>query len=210
MIIRDVEFIISAVKPDQYPVTTMPEVAMAGRSNVGKSSLINKLLNRRSVARVSATPGKTQQINYFLINNDFHLVDLPGYGFAKVPLDVKRQWGKMVETYLSRRENLRLVLLLIDIRHAPSKEDVEMYQYLAHYNRPHAILVTKADKISRGNYPKHLKIIKQTLNVLPNTPIIVTSSETGLGRDEVWDLVEKHLVPLPEPELAAEADIPSE
>ncbi|MBL0387135.1 YihA family ribosome biogenesis GTP-binding protein [Tumebacillus sp. ITR2] len=210
MIIRDVEFIISAVKPDQYPITTMPEVAMAGRSNVGKSSLINKLLNRRSVARVSATPGKTQQINYFLINNDFHLVDLPGYGFAKVPVDVKRQWGKMVETYLSRRENLRLVMLLIDIRHAPSKEDVEMYQYLAHYNRPHAILVTKADKISRGQYPKHLKIIKETLKILPNTPIIITSSETALGRDEVWDLVEKHLIPLPEPEFQDEEEIPSE
>jgi GTP-binding protein len=209
MIIRDVEFVISAVKPDQYPVTTMPEIAMAGRSNVGKSSLINKMLNRRGVARVSATPGKTQQINYFLINNDFHLVDLPGYGFAKVPIDVKRQWGKMVETYLSRRENLRLVLLLVDIRHAPSKEDVEMYQYLAHYGRPHGIIVTKADKISRGQYQKHIKVIKQTLNVLPNTPIILTSSETALGRDEVWDLIEKHLIPLPEPEVDEE-EIPSE
>lgn len=209
MIIKDAQFIISAVKPMQYPETTMPEIAMAGRSNVGKSSLINKLLNRRGLARISSTPGKTQQLNYYLINNEFHLVDLPGYGFAKVPLDVKRQWGKMVETYLGKRENLRLVLQLVDIRHAPSKEDVEMYQYLAHYNRPHAIIVTKADKISRGQYQKHIKVIKETLKVLPNTPIILTSSETGLGRDEVWNLVEPYLVPLPEPEVETE-ETPSE
>jgi len=205
MIIRDAQFIISAVKPDQYPEGDLPEIALAGRSNVGKSSLINKLLNRRGLARTSGTPGKTQQLNYYLINNDFYFVDLPGYGFAKVPKDVKAQWGKMIGTYLDKRGPLKLVLQLVDIRHAPSKEDVEMYQYLAHYNRPHAIIVTKADKVSRGQYQKHVKIIRDTLKVLPNTPIILTSSDTGLGKEEVWKLIEPYLV-RPEPAVVEEEE----
>ncbi|MGZ4105796.1 MAG: ribosome biogenesis GTP-binding protein YihA/YsxC [Tumebacillaceae bacterium] len=204
MIIRDAQFVISAVKPEQYPEGELPEIALAGRSNVGKSSLTNKLLNRRGLARTSATPGKTQQLNYYLINNDFYFVDLPGYGFARVPKDVKAQWGKMVTTYLDKRDNLKLVLQLVDIRHAPSKEDVEMYQYLAHYNRPHAVVVTKADKISRGQYQKHIKVIKQTLNVLPNTPIVITSSDTGLGKDELWKLIESYLTPPDQAEAVSE------
>ena len=193
MIIKDAKFIISAVKPAQYPEGDLPEIALAGRSNVGKSSLINKLLNRRGLARTSSTPGKTQQLNYYLINDSFYFVDLPGYGFAKVPQDVKAQWGKMIGGYLDKRENLQLCLQLVDIRHKPSKEDVEMYQYLAHYNRPHAIIVTKTDKISRGQYQKHVKIIRETLQVLPNTPIILTSADSGLGKEEVWKLIEQYL-----------------
>ncbi|TCP54759.1 GTP-binding protein [Tumebacillus sp. BK434] len=193
MMIRDAKFIISAVKPDQYPEGDLPEVALAGRSNVGKSSLINRLLHRRGLARTSGTPGKTQQLNYYLLNEDLYFVDLPGYGFAKVPKDVKAQWGKMIGTYLDKRENLKLVMQLIDIRHAPSKEDVEMYQYLAHYARPHAIVVTKADKVARGQYQKHIKIIRDTLKVLPGTQIILTSADTGLGKQEVWDLIAKHI-----------------
>lgn len=193
MMIREAKFIISAVKPEQYPEGDLPEVAMAGRSNVGKSSLINRLLHRRGLARTSGTPGKTQQLNYYLLNEDLYFVDLPGYGFAKVPRDVKAQWGKMIGTYLDNRENLKLVMQLIDIRHAPSNEDVEMYKYLAHYARPHAILVTKADKVSRGQYQKHIKVIKEKLQVLPGTPIILTSADTGLGKQEVWDLIAKHI-----------------
>jgi len=209
MIIRDAQFIISAVKPEQYPEGDLPEIALAGRSNVGKSSLINKLLNRRGLARTSGTPGKTQQLNYYLINNDFYFVDLPGYGFAKVPQDVKRQWGKMISTYLDKRENLKIVLQLVDVRHAPSKEDVEMYQYLAHYNRPHAIIVTKADKISRGQYQKHIKVIRETLSVLPNTPIILTSADSGLGKEEVWNLLQPYLA-APPTEEATEKTSPTE
>lgn len=190
MIIRDAQFIISAVKPDQYPEGDLPEIAMAGRSNVGKSSLINKLLNRRNLARRSATPGKTQQLNYFMINNEFYFVDFPGYGFAKVPVAVKQQWGKMITKYLDIRDNLKLVLQLVDIRHEPSRDDVEFYQYLKASGRDHAIVVTKADKISRGQYQKHLKVIRQSLGVVPGTPIILTSSDTGLGREEVWELIE--------------------
>jgi GTP-binding protein len=197
VIIKDAKFIISAVKPEQYPEGNLPEIALAGRSNVGKSSLINKLLNRRGLARTSSTPGKTQQLNYYLINNEFYFVDLPGYGFARVPKDVKAQWGKMIGRYLDKRENLQLVLQLVDIRHAPSKEDVEMYQYLVHHQRPHAIIVTKADKVSRGQYQKHVKVIRETLGLIPGTPIILTSSETGQGKDEVWKLLEPYLVPLP-------------
>jgi GTP-binding protein len=195
VIIRDAQFIISAVKPEQYPEGDLPEIALAGRSNVGKSSVINRLLNRRSLARTSGTPGKTQQLNYYLINNEFYFVDLPGYGFAKVPRDVKAQWGKMIGTYLDIRDNLKLCLQLVDIRHAPSKEDVEMYQYLAHYNRPHAIIATKADKISRGQYQKHIKVIKDTLKILPNTPVILTSAVSGLGKEELWKLIESYLTP---------------
>ncbi|MCX7571336.1 ribosome biogenesis GTP-binding protein YihA/YsxC [Tumebacillus sp. DT12] len=192
MIIKDAKFIISAVKPHQYPEGDLPEIALAGRSNVGKSSLINRLLGRRNLARTSGTPGKTQQLNYYLINEDLYFVDLPGYGFARVPKDVKAQWGKMIGGYLDNRENLKLSLQLIDIRHAPSKEDVEMYQYFAHYNRPHAIIATKADKIARGQYQKHLKVIRETLQVLPNTPMIITSADSGLGRQEVWNLIAKY------------------
>ena len=195
MVIKDAQFIISAVKPEQYPEGDLPEIALAGRSNVGKSSLINRLLNRRNLARTSGTPGKTQQLNYYMINKEFYFVDLPGYGFARVPRDVKAQWGKMIGTYLDKRENLKLCLQLVDIRHAPSKEDVEMYQYLAHYNRPHAIIATKADKISRGQYQKHIKVIKDTLKILPNTPVILTSADSGLGKEEVWQLIESYVTP---------------
>lgn len=196
MIIKDAKFIISAVKPAQYPEGDLPEIALAGRSNVGKSSLVNKLINRRGLARTSGTPGKTQQLNYYQITtmeSDFYFVDLPGYGFARVPPDVKAQWGKMVGGYLDKRENLKLCLQLVDIRHKPSREDVEMYQYLAHYNRPHAIVVTKSDKVARGQYQKHVKIIRETLQVLPNTPIILTSADSGLGKEEVWNLIQQYI-----------------
>jgi len=210
MIIHDAKFIISAVKPEQYPETGLSEIALAGRSNVGKSSLINRLLNRRGLARTSGTPGKTQQLNYYHIkpkdHYEFYFVDLPGYGFARVPNDIKVSWGRMVGRYLDQRDPLKFVLQLVDIRHKPSVEDVEMYQYLAHYNRPHAIVVTKADKISRGQYQKHVKIIRDTLKVLPNTPIILTSADSGLGKDELWELIMKYVEEPVPPVIEEEAE----
>ncbi|UOF90187.1 ribosome biogenesis GTP-binding protein YihA/YsxC [Fodinisporobacter ferrooxydans] len=193
MIIKSVEFIISAVKPEQYPDVSMPEIALVGRSNVGKSSLINKMLNRRNVARVSSKPGKTQTINFFLINQQFHLVDLPGYGYAKVSKSQKEQWGKMIERYLSKRGPLRAVIQLVDIRHAPSKEDVQMYQWLSHFHVPTAVIATKADKISKGQWQKHVKIIKQTLGMEKHAQVQVFSSETGVGKDEAWQMFEQFL-----------------
>ncbi|MDB5084412.1 MAG: YihA family ribosome biosis GTP-binding protein [Bacilli bacterium] len=190
MIIRSAEFIISAVKPAQYPEGDRVEIALAGRSNVGKSSVINKLLNRRSLARTSSTPGKTQQLNYYLINDEFYFVDLPGYGFAKVPKTVKEHWLKMINTYLSIRDNLKCVLLLLDIRHAPSKEDQAMYDFLTYYQIPHALVVTKADKVARGTWSRQIQLIKQTLGVAENVPVFISSAETGQGIGEIWSFLE--------------------
>ena len=195
MIIKTVDFIISAVKPEQYPVEPLPEVAFVGRSNVGKSSLINRLLNRKKAARVSSKPGKTQTINFFLINQAFHLVDLPGYGFAKVSKTQKEQWGKMIEKYLLIRKPLRAVIQLVDIRHAPSKEDINMYHWLAHFGVPTAVIATKADKISKGQWQKHLKVIRESLEMSKQTPLLLVSSETGVGKEEIWDMLEEILIP---------------
>lgn len=190
MKITSSEFIGSAVNPAQYPAAGFPEIAFVGRSNVGKSSLINSLLNRKNLARISGKPGKTQVINFFNINNTFCLVDLPGYGFAKVSQDVKATWGKMIEGYLSKRSELNAVVLLVDIRHEPTGDDVIMYQWLKHYNIPAIIVATKGDKISRGQWLKHLNIIKKKLELHPQEPIMVYSAETGYGKEELWQLLE--------------------
>lgn len=191
MKIVSAEYIISAVGPKQYPEGDFTEIAFAGRSNVGKSSLINKLLNRRSLARTSSRPGKTQCLNFYLINQEFYFVDLPGYGFAKVSKDIKSQWGKMIENYLRDRNNLKGVIQLVDIRHAPSNEDVAMYDWLKHFGIPVIVAATKADKISRGNYPKHTKVIKEKLKMQKEDILLVFSAETGLGKDELWQLIEE-------------------
>jgi GTP-binding protein len=198
MNIQSVAFVISAVKPEQYPTDDMPEIALVGRSNVGKSSLINRLLNRKNVARVSSKPGKTQTINFFRINESFHLVDLPGYGYAQVSKSQKEAWGKMMERYLTGREQLRVVAQLVDIRHAPSKDDVNMQEWLRYYRIPSIIIATKADKISRGNWPKHLKVIRETLGLSKDVPILPFSSETGIGKEETWSLFEEMLFPKPD------------
>lgn len=189
MKIKSAEFVISAVKPEQYPEGGQPEIALAGRSNVGKSSLINRLLNRKNLARTSSKPGKTQTLNYYHINQEFYFVDLPGYGFARVPHSVKAQWSKMIETYLSKRKNLKLILQLVDIRHAPSKEDVAMYEWINHYGMPKVVVATKADKVSRGQWPKHMKVIRETLKMEKNVPFLPFSAETGQGREELWQLI---------------------
>lgn len=191
MKITQAQFIISAVKPHQYPEDALPEVALAGRSNVGKSSLINKLILRKNLARTSSQPGKTQQLNYYLINEMVYFVDFPGYGYAKVSKTQREQFGEMIERYIRDREPLKLQLLVIDIRHEPSAQDKLMYKWLKHYEIPTCIVATKADKIPRSKWDKHIKMIKTTIEADPRDSLVLFSSETGLGREELWDVISK-------------------
>ncbi|TLS39212.1 ribosome biogenesis GTP-binding protein YihA/YsxC [Pseudalkalibacillus caeni] len=184
------DFIISAVKPDQYPEDDLPEIALAGRSNVGKSSLINTLLNRKNLARTSQKPGKTQTLNFYLINEVLYFVDVPGYGFAKVSKKEREAWGKMIETYLANREDLRAVILIVDLRHSPSNDDVVMYDWLKHYEIPVIVVATKADKIPKGKWQKHLKVVRETLKVEPTDQLVVFSAQTGKGKEEVWSAIQ--------------------
>ena len=194
MHVKTVEFIKSATKPSHYPEGDLPEIAFAGRSNVGKSSLINVLVNRKSLVRTSSTPGRTQLINFFDVNKAFTLVDLPGYGFAKVPLAVKKQWGPMMETYLSTRPNLRGVVLIIDIRRIPADEDLQMLDWLRSFNVPPLLVVTKCDKVSRNEREKHLAVIAKTLGVQKSdlTPFSALSRD---GQENIWKRIEELLAP---------------
>lgn len=186
------EIVISAVKPAQYPDVNIPEIALAGRSNVGKSSFINKILARKNLARTSSKPGKTQTLNFYIINEILHFVDVPGYGYAKVSKTEREAWGKMIETYITTREQLRAVVLLVDVRHPPSKDDVLMYNFLKHYNIPTIIVATKADKIPKGKWQKHVKVIKDTLDMDQSDSLVLFSSETGQGKTEVWSIIEHY------------------
>ncbi|WP_209122004.1 ribosome biogenesis GTP-binding protein YihA/YsxC [Alkalihalobacillus sp. BA299] len=178
-----------AVKPEQYPTTDLPEFALAGRSNVGKSSFINKMLNRKKLARTSQRPGKTQTLNFYMINEILYFVDVPGYGFAKVSKKDREAWGKMIETYIQSREQLKAVIQIIDIRHEPSKDDRTMYEWLKHFEIPVILIATKADKIPKGKWDKHCKIIREVLNKDDNDPLIVFSSETAQGKEETWNTI---------------------
>lgn len=191
MIIKNSEFVISAVSKKQYPAEGLPEIALAGRSNVGKSSLINKTINRKNLARTSGKPGKTQTLNFYRINEEFFFVDLPGYGFAKVSQKVKDQWAKFIEEYLSEREELKGVIQIVDLRHPPTQDDVIMYEWLQHFQLPTLVVTTKADKISRGQWQKHLKQIKEKLKLAKDQPVVIFSAETGQGVEEVQEWVEK-------------------
>lgn len=193
MKIVSAEFVKSSTKLQNCPVQGHPEVALAGRSNVGKSSLLNKLVNRKKLAWTSNTPGRTQTINYYVINDNLYLVDLPGYGYAKVPVKVRAAWGPMIESYLSKRQTLRGVILLVDVRHNPTAQDEQLYQWLRHYGLPHAVVATKCDKISRGSLQKQLAAIRSTLGLDKEEPLIAFSAKTGMGRDEVWDIINKWL-----------------
>lgn len=184
------EIVISAVRPEQYPETDLPEFALAGRSNVGKSSFINKMLNRKGLARISSKPGKTQTLNFFLINEMLYFVDVPGYGYAKVSKSERASWGKMIETYFTTRKQLRACVLIVDLRHPPSKDDCMMYDFLKHYEIPCLVVATKADKIPKGKWQKHLKVVKETLELDPNDQMIIFSSETGEGKDKAWAILE--------------------
>lgn len=187
------DIVISAVKPEQYPETDLPEFALAGRSNVGKSSFINKLLNRKGLARISSKPGKTQTLNFYLINEVLHFVDVPGYGYAKVSKSERAAWGKMIETYLTTREQLRAVVLIVDLRHPPTEDDVMMYDFLKHYEIPCIVIATKADKIPKGKWQKHLKVTRETLDFDPKDHLIMFSSETGEGKDKAWAVIEGYM-----------------
>ena len=182
-----------AVKQNQYPAGNLKEIAFAGRSNVGKSSLLNMLTGRKKLARVSGSPGKTRTNNFYLINDEFRIVDLPGYGYAKVSKSVSESWGPMMEQYLSGRENLLKVVLLVDIRHTPSKQDVEMYEYLRHYGLGGVVVATKADKISRNQLQKQIKLIRQTLGLDASDVVLPVSALKKTGYDELLGLMEELL-----------------
>lgn len=182
-----------AVKRNQYPDQSLKEVAFAGRSNVGKSSLLNLLTGRKKLARVSGSPGKTRTINFYIINDEFRIVDLPGYGYAKVSKSVSAGWGDMMETYLENRPNLLKVIQLVDIRHAPSKQDAEMYNYLRHFGLDGIVVATKTDKISRNQMAKQLKLIRQTLGLTSEDKVIPVSALKRTGHEELLDVIEELL-----------------
>lgn len=190
MVIKNVELEIVCGITSTLPENTVPEIAFAGKSNVGKSSLINALMNRKSLARTSATPGKTQTINFYNINKEMYLVDLPGYGYAKVSPTEKEQWGKLIERYLHGSSQLRAVFLLIDIRHDPSANDKMMYDWIIAQGYNPIIIATKLDKLKRSQVPKHVKMIKQGLNLIPGTQILPFSATSKQGREEIWNLME--------------------
>ena len=190
MIVRKAEFICSAVKQNQYPPEGVPEIAFAGRSNVGKSSLINLLVNRRGLAKVSSTPGKTRTINFFNINDTFRIVDLPGYGYAQVSKGQSDDWGPMMESYLSGREGLLKVVQLVDSRHAPTAQDKQMYDYLRYYGLDGIVVATKADKLSRNELNKNIAMIRRELELGREDTIIPVSSLKKTGVDEMLSLID--------------------
>ena len=194
MKIKNVELEIVCGITSKLPETDKVEIAFAGKSNVGKSSLINALVNRKALARTSATPGKTQTINFYNINDELYLVDMPGYGYAKVSESEKEKWGKLIERYLHTSQQLKAVFLLIDIRHDPSANDKMMYDWIVEMGYQPIIIATKLDKLKRSQVQKNVKAIKEGLGVLPGTVIIPFSSETKQGRDEIWDLVENNFL----------------
>jgi GTP-binding protein len=186
MKIISAEHIISAVGPSQYPDTGYPEIVFAGRSNVGKSSLINSLCSRKGLAHTSGTPGKTQTINFFSINDSMYLVDLPGYGYATASKDKRREWGEFITHYLGERDRIALIVHLIDLRHDPMQNDKEASDWLTDLDVPYVIVGTKADKIVRGKRPAHIAAVRSGLNLPAHALALVYSSETGEGKDELW------------------------
>lgn len=198
MKILSAEFVLSAREPAHYPPASLPEVAFAGRSNVGKSSLINALLNRKGLARTSNTPGRTQEINFFRVNDRFNFVDLPGYGYAKVPEAIRRQWGPMVETYLRERGTLHLVLLILDVRRDPSPEDQQLIRWLSFYRVPFLLILTKRDKVSNNAFAQQRSRIAAKMALPPETPLMAFSARTGAGKEALWREIRRVLEPAPE------------
>lgn len=200
MIIKKVDLETVCGVTSRLPANTQPEFAFAGKSNVGKSSLINALMNRKSYARTSAQPGKTQTINFYNVNDAMYLVDLPGYGYAKTSASEKEKWGKMIENYLHTSKKLQAVFLLIDIRHDPSANDKMMYDWMVYQGFTPIIIATKLDKIKRSQIQKNVKAIREGLKVKPGTVIIPFSSETKQGRDELWEVIDSFVLPQEETE----------
>lgn len=193
MKINTIELIISAVRESQYPTDKLKEFLLVGRSNVGKSSFINTIINRKNFARTSATPGKTQTLNFYKVNDAFYLVDAPGYGFAKVRNSLKQKFGLIMESYLKSRDNLQMVFLLIDFRHKPTNDDIMMYDYLKFYNIPVTIVCTKVDKVSKNNHTKNKQIIMKELNIQNEQDLILFSSVTKTGKNEIYDEIGKYV-----------------
>lgn len=185
------EFVTSVATLSQCPAGGLPEVALAGRSNVGKSSLLNRLVNRRGLARTSNTPGRTQMLNYFLINRSFYLVDLPGYGYAKVPGKMRAAWGRLIENYLEKRRELRGVIQIVDLRHPPTAQDGQLHEWLKCHRLGTALVATKADKLSRSQGQKNLQVVRRVLELDESEPLVMFSAQTGQGKEEVWQLIEK-------------------
>lgn len=193
MKVTNAEIVISAVSKKQYPNDALPEIALAGRSNVGKSSFINKIIQRKNLARTSSKPGKTQTLNFYKINEMFYFVDVPGYGYAKVSKKEREKWGQMMDEYFQTRETLKVVLLITDIRHAPTADDVQMYDFLKYYDLPVIIIATKLDKVPKSKRSKHLKRTIETLQVEADDVVLPFSAETGEGKDEAWGLLKAYI-----------------
>jgi len=188
MIIKSAEFVTSATKPAQYPPALLPEIAFAGRSNVGKSSLINTLVNRKHLVKTSSTPGRTQLINFFDINRQVGFVDLPGYGYAKVPVSLRKKWGPMIETYISGRETLKGVVVIMDIRRLPRQEELNLLGWLAHYSISGIVVLTKTDKLSKNKQAQQHHMIAQSLE-MDKDDFILFSAKTRRGRDTLWNTI---------------------
>ncbi|PHK50956.1 ribosome biogenesis GTP-binding protein YihA/YsxC [Staphylococcus edaphicus] len=190
---NEIELLISAVKPEQYPETGLSEVGLSGRSNVGKSTFINSMIGRKNMARTSQQPGKTQTLNFYNIDNQLVFVDVPGYGYAKVSKKQREAFGKMIEKYISQREELKLVIQLVDLRHNPTEDDILMYNYLKYFEIPTFVVATKEDKIAKGKVQKHLANIQQKLEMEPEDEIISYSSIKNNNQQQVWNIIEKYL-----------------
>ena len=186
---HNADILLSATNKSHYPQDDIPEVALAGRSNVGKSSFINTMLNRKNLARTSGKPGKTQLLNFFNIDDKLRFVDVPGYGYARVSKKEREKWGKMIEEYLTTRENLRAVVSLVDLRHEPSADDVQMYEFLKYYEIPVILVATKADKSPRGKWNKHESLIKKKLDFDKSDTFIIFSSVNKTGVEEAWESI---------------------
>ena len=190
---NNIELMISAVKEEQYPETNLTEIALSGRSNVGKSSFINSMIGRKNMARTSQQPGKTQTLNFYNIDEQLIFVDVPGYGYAKVSKVQREKFGKMIEEYITQRENLKLVIQLVDLRHQPTEDDVLMYNYLKHFDIPTLVICTKEDKIAKGKVQKHIKRIKDKLELEPGDNIISYSSIKNSKQQEIWNFIETYI-----------------
>ncbi|MBD1223744.1 ribosome biogenesis GTP-binding protein YihA/YsxC [Virgibacillus halodenitrificans] len=193
MKITNAEIVISAVSQKQYPNDQLPEIALAGRSNVGKSSFINTIINRKNLARTSSKPGKTQTLNFYKLNNAFYFVDVPGYGYAKVSKKEREKWGKMMEEYFQTRDTLNAVILITDVRHEPTSDDIQMYDFLKYYQLPVIVVATKLDKVPKNKIDAHLKRTKETLEMEADDYLLPFSAEKGYGKEEAWNLLKKFI-----------------